>query len=304
MQKKGRHVITSAIEHHAVLNCCRWLGKRGFEVTILPVDGDGLVSPGELGRALRPDTTLVSIMQANNEVGVIEPIAALAKVAHDAGAVFHTDAVQAVGKIPVRVDELGVDLLSASAHKFYGPKGVGILYRRSGTRVESLQHGGHHERNLRAGTENVPGIVGTAVALKLACEQMRQEAARLSRLRDRLQEGIMRLIPDVRLNGHATQRLPHLLNVSIEGIEGESMLLSLDAKGVAVSTGSACTSGSLEPSHVLIAMGIPPEVAHGSLRFSLGLVTTDEDVDYVLEVLPPIVERLRAMSPIYKKGRP
>ena len=302
-QKKGKHLITSGIEHRAVLNSCGRMAKQGFEVTELPVDGQGLVSPADLRSAMRPDTTLVSIMAANNEVGVVAPLAELAAIAHEGGALFHTDAVQAVGKISVNVDELGLDLLSLSAHKFYGPKGVGVLYRRKGTRIQAMIHGGHHERNLRAGTENVPGIVGLAKALELACLQMPQETVRLAALRDRLQEGITQRIPDVRLNGHPIQRLPHLLNVSVLGIEGESMLLGLDAKGIALSTGSACTSGSLEPSHVLTAMSVPPEVAHGSLRFSLGLANDQQDVDYVLEVLPQIIERLRHMSPTYHRGQ-
>jgi len=301
-QKRGRHVITCAVEHHAVLNPCAWLEKRGFEVTRLGVDGRGLVSAEELRHALRSDTTLVSIMLANNEVGVIEPIAQLAAVAHEAGALFHTDAVQACGKVPVSVEDLGVDLLTMSAHKFYGPKGVGALYRREGVRIEPMHHGGHHEKGLRPGTENVPGIVGLAAALELACAEMPKEAERLAALRDRLQEGIFERIEDVRLNGHPDKRLPHLLNVSVLGVEGESMLLALDANGIAVSTGSACTSGSLEPSHVLTAMGIPPEVAHGSLRFSLGLINTEQDVDYVLECIVPVVQRFREMSPTYRRG--
>jgi len=302
--KKGRHVITSAIEHHAVLNTCTALAKAGFEATVLPVDGGGLVDPEELARSLRPDTVLVSVMTANNEVGVIEPVAELAAIAHRAGAAFHTDAVQAAGKVPLKVDELDVDLLTISAHKFYGPKGIGALYRRKGTRILPIMRGGHHERKLRPGTENVPGIVGMAAALELACGEMPREMERLRGLRDRLQVGIMNGIADVRLNGDPDHRLPHLLNVSIIGAEGESILLSLDAYGIACSTGSACTSGSLEPSHVLIAMGIPPEIAHGSLRFSLGRMNTGEDVDYVLEVLPTVVGRLREMSPTYKKARP
>jgi len=303
-QKKGRHVITSAVEHHAVLNPCAWLEKQGFEVTRLGVDGEGRLSVAALQEALREDTVLVSVMLANNEVGVIEPVAELAAAAHEAGALFHTDAVQAVGKIPVDVGELGVDLLTLSGHKFYGPKGVGVLYRRRGTRLEPLIEGGHHERNLRAGTENVPGIVGLAKALELACGELERESARLRALRDRLQQGIFERIPDVRLNGHPTERLPHLLNVSISGVEGESVLLGLDAKGIAVSTGSACTSGTLEPSHVLIAMGVPAETAHGSLRFSLGRANTEQDVDYVVECLAGVVERLRKMSPTYHRVSP
>jgi len=267
----------------------------GTESDNLAVKGAALANPA----CLRCDTCLVSIMLANNEVGVVEPIAELSAAAGEAGGAFHTDAVQACGKMPVNVRELGVDLLTMSAHKFYGPKGVGVLYRRKGVRIEPMMQGGHHEKNLRAGTENVAGIVGLAEALRLACAEMPRESERLARLRDRLQGGILSGIADVRVNGHLTSRLPHIVNVSILGVEGESMLLGLDARGIAVSTGSACTSGSLEPSHVLTAMGIPPEVAHGSLRFSLGLANTEEDVDYVLDALQGVVQRLREMSPTY-----
>lgn len=298
---RGRHIITASIEHHAVLNTCGWLEENGFEVTRLPVNEDGLVSPQDLEKSLRDDTILVSIMLANNEVGVIQPISRLAGLIGESNAVFHTDAVQAVGKIRLNVDDLDVDLMAISGHKFYGPKGVGVLYRREGTRLVSLQHGGHHENNMRAGTENVPGAVGMARALELACEEQEAEAERLARLRNRLQNGIMEGMDDVQLNGHSEKRLPHLLNVSVLGIEGESMLMYMNLEGIAVSTGSACTSGSLEPSHVLTAMGIPPEIAHGSLRFSMGRINTDEDVDYVLEKLPPVVQRLRDMSPTYTK---
>ena len=297
---RGRHVITSAIEHHAVLNVCTALEKPGFEVTVLPVDEQGLVSPADLADALREDTCLVSIMLANNEVGTIQPVRELAAMAAEASVPFHTDAAQALGKMPVDVAELGVDLLSVVAHKFYGPKGVGALYVRSGTRLKAVQLGGHHERSLRAGTENVPGIVGLARALELACADMDEESRRLRSLRDRLQDGLMERTADCRLNGHPERRLPHMLNITFQNVEGESLLLSLDAVGIAVSTGSACTSGTLEPSHVLTAMGVPPEVAHGSLRFSLGRDNTEQDVDYVLEKLPPIVERLRQMSPFTK----
>ncbi len=301
--RRGR-IITSAIEHHAVLNTCTQLEDAGFGVVSLPVDRYGLVDPDDLRKAVRDadgNVALVTIMTANNEVGTIEPISELGAVAAEANVPFHTDAVQALGKIPVQVDGLGVDLLSASAHKFYGPKGVGFLYVRHGTRIRPIQHGGHHERSLRAGTENVPGIVGMARALELACAELGREAERLHELRDRLQQGLMDTVEDHLLNGHPTLRLPHLLNMSFANVEGEAMLLSLDAVGVAASTGSACTSGTLEPSHVLTAMGIPPETAHGSLRFSLGRINTSEDVDYVLEELPPIIERLRQMSPFAKE---
>jgi cysteine desulfurase len=304
LREKGRHIITCAVEHHAVLNTCSWLEKRGYEITRLGVDSTGLVAPDDLARAVRPDTILVSIMMANNEVGTIEPIAELSAAAREAAGrrvLFHTDAVQAVGKIPVDVDELGVDLLALSGHKFYAPKGVGVLYVRSGTRMEPLQHGGHHERSRRAGTENVSGIVGLATALKLACEGMQEESARLSGLRDRIHEGLLAAVEDSMCNGHPQQRLPHLVNLSFKNVEGEAMLLSLDALGIAVSTGSACTSGTLEPSHVLTAMGVPAEIAHGSLRFSLGRINTSEEVDYVLEKVPPVIERLRQMSPFATK---
>jgi len=297
-EKKGRHIITSSIEHLAVLNCCQYLEKRGFEVTYLPVDEYGLVSPDDLHAALRPDTILVSVMMANNEIGTIEPISELAQVAAEAEVPFHTDAVQAAGKIPVNVEELGVDLLSLSAHKFYGPKGVGALYIRRGTRIAPTQHGGHHERNLRAGTENVPGIVGMAHALELACGEMTEVMPRLGRLRDRLEKGVMDRLDGVRRHGHPERRLPHVSNMTFENAEGESILLSLDVMGIAASSGSACTSGSLEPSHVLSAIGVPPEISHGSMRFSLGRPNTEQDIDYVLEHLPAIVEKLRLMSPL------
>jgi len=298
---KGRHIITSAVEHHAVLNACTILEKQGFVVTRLPVDKCGLVDPDELRSALKQqasgDVALVTIMMANNEVGTIEPIKELAAATAEASAPFHTDAVQAAGKLRIDVNELEVDLLSISAHKFYGPKGVGALYVRSGTRIQATQHGGHHEKSRRAGTENVAGIVGMARALELACEELDQEASRLRSLRDRLQEGLMERIPDCLLNGHPVKRLPHLLSMTFGNVEGESVLLSLDAVGIAASTGSACTSGTLEPSHVLTAMGIAPEIAHGSVRFSLGRDNTPDDIEYVIEKLPPIVERLRQMSP-------
>ncbi len=294
----ARHLVTCAVEHEAVLNTCRALAGDGFEVTVLPVDEHGMVAPDDLRRAIRPDTALVSVMTANNEVGTIQPVRELAAIAADASVPFHTDAVQAIGKMPINVEDLRVDLLSVSAHKFHGPKGVGVLYVRSGTAMEPTQTGGHHEAGRRAGTENVPGIVGMARALALACEEMTEEVPRLRALRDRLQEGLMQRVARVRLNGHPAERLPHILNLSFPNAEGESLLLSLDAAGVAVSTGSACTSGTLEPSHVLTAMGVPPETAHGSLRFSLGRGNTAEHVDYVLEKLPPIVERLREMSPL------
>lgn len=296
---RGNHIITSAVEHHAVLNTVKALGKQGFTITILPVDQYGMVSVDDVANAITDKTILISIMHANNEVGTIMPIAEIGKLARERGIIFHTDAVQSFGKIPVNVDELGVDLLTLSGHKIYGPKGIGALYIRKGTRwKQTLFHGGAQERLRRAGTENVPGIVGLGRAAELAAAELQEESARLSVLRDKLIEGVKKRFSRVRLTGHPVMRLPNLASFCFEFIEGESMLLSLDMKGVAASSGSACTSGSLEPSHVLLAMGIPPEVAHGSIRLSLGRDNTEEDVDYFLEVMEPIVERLRAMSPL------
>ncbi len=299
LRERGNHIITSAVEHHAVLNTCDYMKRKGFEVTVLPVDEYGMVSPQAVEDAITDKTILVSIMHANNEVGTIQPIEEISRITSKHGIVFHTDAVQSVGKIPVNVDELGVDLLSLSAHKFYGPKGVGALYVRKGTRMHPLLHGGHHENNRRAGTENVQGIVGLGAAAELAMREMEEESRLLSELRDMLQEGLTSRIESVHVMGHPEKRLPNTLNVCIEYVEGESIVLGLDIEGIAVSTGSACTSGSLEPSHVLSAMGVPPELAQGSLRFSFGRNNTREDVEKVLEVLPSIVRRLRDMSPLY-----
>jgi cysteine desulfurase len=295
-RQRGDHVITSAVEHPAVIEVCRWLEEQGYRITVLPVDEEGLVDPADLERAMTPGTLLVTVMQANNEVGTIQPIAEIARVCRERGVPFHTDAVQAVGKLPVDVKALGIDLLSLSAHKFYGPKGVGALYVRQGVRVDPLLHGGHQERGRRAATENVAGIVGAAKALELRLDEMAAEAERLMALRERLHEGIIAKIDHVYLNGHPTQRLPGTLSLSFDFIEGEAIIMGLDLAGVAVSSGSACTSASLEPSHVLLAMGVHPGVAQGSIRFSLGRGNTEQDVDVVLEVLPGIVERLRAMS--------
>ena len=295
-RKKGDHIITSRIEHHAVLHTCQYLERQGFRVTYLPVDGYGMVDPDDVRRAITDRTILITIMHANNEVGTIQPIAEIGRIARERGVYFHTDAVQTVGKLPTRVDELGVDLLSLSAHKIYGPKGVGALYIRRGTRIDPLLHGGHHEWGKRASTENVAGIVGLARALELRMGEMEEEARRLTALRERLYEGIRERIDHIRLNGHPTQRLPGTLSICFEYIEGESIIMGLDLVGVAVSSGSACTSASLEPSHVLLAMGIHPAVAQGSIRFSLGRENTEEQVDYVIEQLPPIVARLREMS--------
>ena len=299
LRDRGNHIITSAIEHHAVYNTCRYLEKHGFRITVLPVDSYGLVDPSAVAAALTPETILVSIMHANNEIGTIQPIAEISKILKERKILFHTDAVQTVGHIPVNVQELGVDLLSLSAHKFYGPKGVGALYVRRGVRLDPLIHGGAQEHNRRAGTENVAGIVGMAEALVLAALEMDKEIERQRELRDRLISGIMERIPHTRLNGHPEERLPGNVNVCFEFIEGESLLLNLDMQGIAASSGSACTSGSLEPSHVLLALGLPHEIAHGSLRMTLGRGTSAADIDTVLEVLPGIVDRLRQMSPLY-----
>lgn len=297
-QKKGKHIITSSIEHHALLDSCKWLEKNGFEVTYLPVTDKGLVRVEDLVAALRDDTILISIMHVNNEVGTIQPIEEIGKIARERGIIFHTDAVQSVGKIPVDVNELQVDLLSLSAHKIYGPKGVGALYIRKGTRVEPRNFGGGQERKRRPGTENLPGIVGFGKAAELARINLPEEQ-KLILLRDKLIDGLLERIPDIQLNGDREKRIPTNVNVSIRFLEGEALLLSMDLKGIAASSGSACTSGSLDPSHVLLAMGICHEIAHGSLRMTLGRDNTEEDIDYVLEELPPIVERLRSMSPLY-----
>jgi cysteine desulfurase len=302
-RKRGEHIVTSAIEHHAVLHTCQYLETQGFRVTYLPVDEFGRVSPEALAEALTDRTVLVSIMAANNEIGTLEPIAECAKVCRDRGVRFHTDAVQAIGSVPVDVDAMGVDLLSLSAHKFYGPKGVGALYVRKGVRLDNLLHGGGQERRRRAGTENLAGIVGMGAAIERASARREEYAARLAALRERLYRGIAERVEHVRLNGHPTERLPGNLNCSFEFIEGESMLLLLDHAGICASSGSACTSGSLDPSHVLLAIGLPHETAHGSLRLSLGESNTEDEVDYVLETLPPIVERLRTMSPLYANYR-
>jgi len=302
-ESKGNHIITSSIEHHAVIATCKFLERRGFNVTYLPVDEYGLVDPDEIRRAITSKTILISIMHANNEMGTIEPIAEIGKTAKEAGIYFHTDAVQTVGHIPVDVNELGIDLLSMSAHKLYGPKGVGALYIRKGTRLIPFIHGGEQERRRRASTENTPGIVGFGKAVELAQQGMSEEAERLRHLRDKLIKGLPERIDHTRLNGHPIMRLPNNVNVSVDYVEGESMVLNLDLEGICVSTGSACSSSSLEPSHVLLALGLSHERAHGSLRFSLGKWTTGEEIDRVLEVLPRIVAKLRAMSPLLKSHR-
>lgn len=295
-QRKGNHIITSAIEHHAVLHTCAWLEKHGFEVTYLPVDEFGRVNPEDVEKAITDKTILISIMTANNEIGTIQPIREIGAIARAHKILFHTDAVQAVGAIPVNVDEMNVDMLSMSGHKFHGPKGIGALYIRRGVRIDTLIHGGAQERGLRAGTENLPGIVGIGRAIELATANLDENARRITTLRDKLMDGILERIPDARVNGHRTQRLPNNCNVSIRYIEGEAMLLRLDLAGIAASSGSACTSGSLDPSHVLLAIGLPHEIAHGSLRLTLGADTTEKDIDAVLDTLPGIVSDLRAMS--------
>ena len=298
-QKKGNHIITSAIEHHAVLHTCAWLEKHGFEVTYLPVDEYGRVNPADVEKAITDKTILITIMFANNEIGTIQPIAEIAKIAKAHNVLFHTDAVQAVGAVPINVHELGVDMLSLSGHKFYAPTGVGALYIRRGVRIDINQQGGAQERGKRGGTENMAQIVGLGKAIEMATADVEGHAKKLAHMRDRLIDGILAEIPDVKLNGHRTERLPNNVNVSIRYIEGEALLLRLDLAGIAASSGSACTSGSLDPSHVLLAIGLPHEVAHGSLRLSLGDFNTEHDVDVVLEKLPEIVKTLRDMSPLY-----
>jgi len=295
-RKKGDHIITSSIEHHAVLNTCKYLERNGFKVTYLPVSKEGIVSPQDVEKAINPQTILITIMHANNEIGSIQPIEEIGRIAKEKEITFHTDAVQTAGKIPVNFDALGVSMLSISAHKIYGPKGVGVLYMRKGTIIEPQLHGGGHERSIRSSTENVPGIVGFGKACELAKERLQHES-NLAALRDSLIKGVLQ-IKDSYLNGHPTKRLPNNANFRFSYIEGESMILNLDMKGVAASTGSACSSTSLEPSHVLMAIGLRPEEAHGSLRLTLGRENTQEDVDYVLSVLPDIVNKLRMISPL------
>ena len=299
---KGNHIITTSIEHHAVIETCKSLERRGVEVTYLPVDSYGLVDPQDVKKAITDRTILISVMHANNEVGTIEPIAEIGSIARERGICFHTDAVQTVGHIPVDVNELGVDLLAISAHKLYGPKGVGVLYIRKGTRIIPFVHGGEQERRRRAGTENVPAIVGFGKAVEIAQEEMDGGAKRLISLRDKLIKGLMGGIEHIHLNGHPTRRLPNNVNMSIEFVEGESMLLNLDLEGIAASTGSACSSSSLQPSHVLLAMGLSHELSHGSLRFTLGRETTEEEIERVSEILPQIVAKLRSMSPLLKSS--
>lgn len=298
---KGNHIITTTIEHHALLHTCEYLEKEGFEITYLPVDQYGMVSVDDVRNSITDKTILISIMYANNEIGTIQPIAEIGKLAREKGIYFHTDAVQAVGSVPIDVKEQNIDMLSLSAHKFYGPKGIGALYIRKGVKLFSFVHGGAQERGRRAGTENVPGIVGLGKAIELAVSKLPEQSARISGLRDKLIKEVMDKIPYSRLNGHPEKRLPGNVSFCFQYIEGEALLLNLDLKGIAASSGSACTSGSLDPSHVLLAIGLPHEIAHGSLRLSLGQANKEEDIDYVLEVLPEIVNKLRQMSPLYEK---
>lgn len=295
----GGHIITTKIEHHAILHTCKYLENRGYDVTYLDVDENGLVDLNILEAAIRPDTFLISIMFANNEIGTIEPIKEIGEIAHRHGILFHTDAVQAFGQIPIRADEMNIDMLSASGHKFNGPKGIGFMYIRKGVKIRSFIHGGSQERSRRAGTHNVPGIVGMAKAASLAVEQMNERMAYETKLRDHLIERVLNEIPYVRLNGHRTNRLPNNANFCFRFIEGESMLILLDQNGICGSSGSACTSGSLDPSHVLLAIGLPHEIAHGSLRLTLSEKTTMEDIDFTVDKLKEIIERLRSMSPLY-----
>ncbi|MBR2264870.1 MAG: cysteine desulfurase NifS [Firmicutes bacterium] len=298
---KGNHIITTAVEHHAILHTCDYLEKvRGAKITYLPVDAEGFVKLDELEKSITDETILVSIIAANNEIGTINPIEEISRICHEKGVLLHIDAVQAIGNIPIDVEAMGIDLLSISAHKFYAPKGVGALYVRKGVRLPSFIHGGDQERKKRAATENIPGIVGMGVAIELAVNEMEERNKTLIPLRDRLIREIEEKIPFAKLNGPREKRLPGHVNFSFEFIEGESLLLLLDMAGICASSGSACTSGSLDPSHVLMAIGLPHEIAHGSLRLTLGRENTEEDVDYIMEKLPPIVERLREMSPLYE----
>jgi len=296
---KGRHIITSRIEHHAVLHTCRDLEKQGYEISWIPVSRDGVVDPEDVRRAIRPDTILITIMHANNEIGSIQPIQEIGRMAEEADIYFHSDGVQSTGKIPVDVRRLKVDLYSISAHKIHGPKGVGALFVRKGTTLKPLLTGGGHERNRRSGTENVPGIVGFGEAARLAGEELSKEMPRVAALRDRLESGLKAKVDSIHINGEKASRLPNTSNVMVDYAEGEGMVISLDLKGVAVSTGSACSSGSMEPSHVLTAIGKTPDEAHGSLRFSLSSMTTEDEIDYVVDVLPGIIARLRELSPYY-----
>ena len=299
-QSKGKHIITTKIEHHAILHTAEYLEKRGFEITYIGVDENGVVKVDELEKAIRPDTILISVMFANNEIGTIQPIKEIGEIAKKHGVLFHTDAVQAYGQLPINVDELHIDMLSSSGHKLNGPKGIGFLYIRKGVKIRSFVHGGAQERKRRAGTENVPGIVGYGKAAEIAAKTMKERTAKEIELRDHLIDRVLAEVPYTRLNGHRTNRLPNNANFSFQFVEGESLLILLDNNGICGSSGSACTSGSLDPSHVLLAIGLPHEIAHGSLRLTLSEETTKEDADFVVEQIKGIVERLRSMSPLYE----
>lgn len=299
-KKKGKHIITSAIEHHAVLHTCQWLEMQGYEVTYVNVDEDGVIKLDELEAAIRPDTILISVMAANNEIGTIQPLRDIGEIAHKHGVLFHTDAVQAFAHIPLNVDEMNIDMLSASGHKIHGPKGIGVMYIRKGVKILSFLHGGAQERRRRAGTHNVPGIVGMGKAVEIAAANMEKQSKEIAKMRDYLIEQVLEKIPHARLNGHKANRLPNNANFCFRFIEGEGMLILLDQAGICGSSGSACTSGSLDPSHVLLAIGLPHEIAHGSLRLTLSEETTKEDIDYTVDKLAEIIERLRSMSPLYE----
>ncbi len=299
---RGNHIITTAVEHHAVIESCHYLSKHGFDITFVPVDKFGLVDAAEVKKAITPKTILISVMHANNEIGTIQPVAEIGKIARERGILFHIDAVQTAGHLPVKVGDLNVDLLSISGHKLYGPKGIGALYIKKGVKIETLMSGGSQERGKRSGTENVPGIVGFGAAAEIAQQEMAAEAERLTALRDKLTSELLARIPDSHLNGHPTLRLPNNVNISFDYVEGESLVLNLDFEGICASTGSACSSSSLEPSHVLLACGKIAEEAHGSLRFTMGKFTEAEHIDRVLDTLPGIVKKLRAMSPLAPKA--
>ena len=299
-QSKGKHIITTKIEHHAILHTAEYLEKRGFEITYIGVDENGVVKVDELEKAIRPDTILSSVMFANNEIGTIQPIKEIGEIAKKHGVLFHTDAVQAYGQLPINVDELHIDMLSSSGHKLNGPKGIGFLYIRKGVKIRSFVHGGAQERKRRAGTENVPGIVGYGKAAEIAAKTMKERTAKEIELRDHLIDRVLAEVPYTRLNGHRTNRLPNNANFSFQFVEGESLLILLDNNGICASSGSACTSGSLDPSHVLLAIGLPHEIAHGSLRLTLSAETTMEDIDFVVDCIKQIIERLRSMSPLYE----
>ena len=299
-QSKGKHIITTKIEHHAILHTAEYLEKRGFEITYIGVDENGVVKVDELEKAIRPDTILISVMFANNEIGTIQPIKEIGEIAKKHGVLFHTDAVQAYGQLPINVDELHIDMLSSSGHKLNGPKGIGFLYIRKGVKIRSFVHGGAQERKRRAGTENVPGIVGYGKAAEIAAKTMKERTAKEIELRDHLIDRVLAEVPYTRFNGHRTNRLPNNANFSFQFVEGESLLILLDNNGICASSGSACTSGSLDPSHVLLAIGLPHEIAHGSLRLTLSAETTMEDIDFVVDCIKQIIERLRSMSPLYE----